>query len=35
MGFKWIKWVFFCSMGVGVGFLHPNFATSIFKRRKK
>lgn len=19
MGFKWIKWVFFCSMGVGVG----------------
>ena len=20
MDFKWIKWVFFCSMGVGVGF---------------
>ena len=22
MDFKWIKWMFFCSMGVGVGFLH-------------
>lgn len=20
MGFKWIEWMFFCSVGVGVGF---------------